>query len=79
MVIPPAFAQNAIAVDGKQIANTTVDRWVQHVVAEGKQADSPRLRESARCDLIAREVLMQETEKQGFGNLQEVRAKISWA
>lgn len=77
MVIAPAFAQNSVTVNGKPITNAKVDRMVQQVVAQGNQPDSPQLRESAKLDLIGREVLMQEAEKQGFGNRPDVKARLA--
>jgi peptidyl-prolyl cis-trans isomerase C len=68
MLIAPAFAQNAATVNGRPIANAKVDRRIQQVVAQGTQPDSPQLRESVKLELIGREVLMQEAERQGFAS-----------
>jgi len=72
----PAFAQNAATVNGKAITNARVDAIVKQVVAQGKQTDSPQLREAIKKDLIAREVMIQEANKQGYGTRKEVKDAI---
>ena len=75
----PAFAQStgtAATVNGTAIPNSKVDLLVKRVVAQGKQADTPQLRESIKRDLIGIEVLMQEANKQGFGTRADVKAAL---
>jgi peptidyl-prolyl cis-trans isomerase C len=72
----PAFAQNVATVNGKAIPAARVDQVVKQVVAQGKQADSPQLREAIKKDLIGREVLIQEADKQGYGTRAEVKAAL---
>lgn len=72
----PAFAQTAATVNGKAIPTSRVDQMVQQVVAQGKQPDSPQLREAAKKELIGREVLVQEADKQGFGTHADVKAQV---
>jgi hypothetical protein len=50
-----------------------VDQVVKQVVAQGQQPDSPQLREMIKKDLIGREVLIQEADKQGYGTSPEVK------
>jgi peptidyl-prolyl cis-trans isomerase C len=76
MVGAPAFAQNVATVNGKAIPASRVDQVVKQVVAQGKQTDSPQLREAIKRDLIGREVLIQEADKQGFGTRPEVKAAL---
>jgi peptidyl-prolyl cis-trans isomerase C len=79
LVATPVFAQNAATVatvNGKPIPSAKVDQIVKQVVAQGKQADSPQLREAIKKDLIGREVLLQEADKQGFGTRPEVKAAL---
>jgi len=76
LVAAPAFAQNIATVNGKAIPAAKVDQIVKQVVAQGKQADSPQLREAIKKDLIGREVLIQEADKQGFGTRPEVKAAL---
>src|SRR5471030_1438480 len=75
----PAFAQTAVTVNGKAIPSSRIDQMVQQVVASGKQPDSPQLREAAKKELINREVLVQEADKQGYGTHADVKAAIETA
>ena len=72
----PAFAQNVAVVNGKAIPTSRVDAVVKQVVAQGQQPDSPQLREMIKKDLIGREVMMQEAEKQGFGKDAAVKQQL---
>jgi peptidyl-prolyl cis-trans isomerase C len=72
----PALAQNVATVNGKAIPAARVDQLVKQVVAQGKQPDSPQLREAIKRDLIGREVLIQEADKQGYGTRPEIKAQL---
>jgi peptidyl-prolyl cis-trans isomerase C len=72
----PAFAQNVATVNGKAIPASKVDQVVKQVVAQGKGTDGPQLREAIKKDLIGREVLIQEADKQGMGNRADVKAAL---
>lgn len=76
LVAAPVFAQNVATVNGKAIPASKVEQVVKQVVAQGKQTDSPQLREAIKKDLIAREVLIQEADKRGFGTQPEVKAAL---
>jgi peptidyl-prolyl cis-trans isomerase C len=76
MVVLPSFAQNVATVNGKPIPAAKVDQVVKQVVAQGKATDSPQLREAIKKDLIGREVLIQEADKQGIGTRPEVKNSI---
>jgi peptidyl-prolyl cis-trans isomerase C len=76
MVALPSFAQNVATVNGKPIPAARVDQVVKQVVAQGKATDSPQLREAIKRDLIGREVLIQEADKQGVGNRADVKNQI---
>jgi peptidyl-prolyl cis-trans isomerase C len=76
LVAAPVFAQNVATVNGKAIPTAKVDQIVKQVVAQGKQADSPQLREAIKKDLIGREVLIQEADKQGYATRPEVKTAI---
>jgi peptidyl-prolyl cis-trans isomerase C len=76
VVAAPAFAQNVATVNGKAIPAAKVDQMVKQVVAQGQQPDSPQLREMVKKELIGREVLLQEADKQGYGKKPEVTAAI---
>lgn len=72
----PVLAQNIAVVNGKPIPSARVEAVVKQVVAQGQQPDSPQLRELIKKDLIGREVMMQEAEKQGFGKDITVKQQI---
>src|SRR5205823_8313172 len=76
MVALPSFAQNVATVNGKPIPAAKVDQVVKQVVAQGKATDSPQLRDAIKKDLIGREVLIQEADKQGIGTRPEVKNAI---
>jgi peptidyl-prolyl cis-trans isomerase C len=76
MVAAPVFAQNAATVNGKAIPAAKVDQLVKQVVAQGRATDSPQLREQVKKELIGREVLLQEADKQGLGNRTDVKAAV---
>jgi peptidyl-prolyl cis-trans isomerase C len=76
VVAAPAFAQNAATVNGKAIPAARVDQMVKQVVAQGQQPDSPQLREMVKKELIGREVMLQEADKQGYGKKPDVTAAI---
>lgn len=76
LVAAPAFAQTAATVNGKAIPAAKIELMVKQVVAQGKQTDSPQLREAIKRELIGREVLIQEADKQGFGTRAEVKAAL---
>ncbi|WLI91283.1 peptidyl-prolyl cis-trans isomerase [Massilia sp. R2A-15] len=76
LVAAPVFAQNVATVNGKAIPSSKVDQIVKQVVAQGKQADSPQLREAIKKDLINREVLIQEADKQGVATRPEVKMAL---
>ncbi|SFD41315.1 peptidylprolyl isomerase [Massilia yuzhufengensis] len=76
LVAAPAFAQNIATVNGKPIPAAKVDQLVKQVVAQGRGTDSPQLREAIKKDLIGREVLIQEADKQGVGGRADVKAAI---
>jgi len=75
-VVLPSFAQNVATVNGKPIPASKVDQVVKQVVAQGKGTDSPQLRDAIKKDLIGREVLIQEADKQGVGARPDVKNLI---
>ncbi|SFU58259.1 peptidylprolyl isomerase [Pseudoduganella namucuonensis] len=72
----PAFAQNVATVNGKAIPTTRLEAAVKQYVAQGKQPDSPQLRDAIKKELIAREVLIQEADKQGVGTRADVKGAL---
>ena len=78
LVAAPAFAQNVATVNGKGIPASKVEQIVKQEVAQsqGRLTDSPQLREQIKKALIAREVMVQEADKQGFGSKADVKAAL---
>jgi len=76
MAALPAYAQVAATVNGKTIPTSKIDLGVKQLVAQGKYSDSPALREAIRRDLITRELMIQEADRQGFGTRTEVKSAL---
>jgi len=74
----PALAQNAATVNGKAIAQKSVDQFVQALISQGAN-DTPELREQAKQELINREILVQAAEKAGLPKQEEVSAALAQA
>ncbi|MBI1890624.1 MAG: peptidylprolyl isomerase [Burkholderiales bacterium] len=74
----PAFAQNLAVVNGKTIPSSRADLMIKQMTAQG-QKDSPEMRNMVKEELVNREILMQEAEKQGLGNSAEVKAQLDMA
>ncbi|HEU4622991.1 MAG TPA: peptidyl-prolyl cis-trans isomerase [Burkholderiaceae bacterium] len=70
-----AFAQNAAVVNGKAIPSSKVDEIVAELKKQG-QAESPELRNQIREDLIMREVLLQEADRQKVSARSDVKAAL---
>ncbi|MBO9535622.1 peptidyl-prolyl cis-trans isomerase [Herbaspirillum sp.] len=74
----PAFAQNLAVVNGKAIPSSRADLMVKQMTAQG-QPDSPQLRGAIKEELINREILMQEADKQGLSTSQDVKNQLELA
>jgi peptidyl-prolyl cis-trans isomerase C len=74
----PSMAQNIAVVNGKAIPSSRADVMVKQMASQG-QADSPQLRNAVKEELINREVLMQEADKQGLSNSAEVKTQLELA
>jgi peptidyl-prolyl cis-trans isomerase C len=68
-------AQNIAVVNGKPIPKSRADGLLATLVASG-QAKTPQLEQMVREELINREVLMQEAEKRGVLNSDDVRIQL---
>ena len=75
VIAAPAFAQNVATVNGKAIPASKLEQIVKAQVAQG-QPDSPALRDQIKKTLIAREVMVQESNKLGLGNKPETKAAL---
>jgi peptidyl-prolyl cis-trans isomerase C len=74
----PAMAQNVAVVNGKPVPSSRVDTMVKQLAAQG-QPDSPQLRSMVKEELINREILMQEADKQGVSSSQDVKNQVDIA
>lgn len=73
-----AQAQNLAVVNGKAIPAERLDAFVKAMTAQG-QPDTPDLRAKIKDELINREILMQEADKQGVGKTQDVKDELDAA
>jgi len=73
-----AIAQNVAIVNGKAVPKTRLDALTQQVVKSG-QPLTPELQDQLRKEVIAREIFMQEAEKQGLSDSDEFRAQMELA
>jgi peptidyl-prolyl cis-trans isomerase C len=78
MAALPVLAQNIAVVNGKAIPSSRLDAMVKQMAAQG-QADNPQLRNAIKEELINREVLIQEAEKQGVPNNADVKTQLELA
>lgn len=74
----PAMAQNLAVVNGKPVPSSRADTMIKQLAAQG-QPDSPQLRSMVKEELINREILMQEADKQGVSNSQDVKNQVDIA
>lgn len=74
----PAMAQNLAVVNGKPVPSSRADTMIKQLAAQG-QPDSPQLRSMVKEELINREILMQEADKQGVSSSQDVKNQVDIA
>ncbi|MCA1323895.1 peptidylprolyl isomerase [Herbaspirillum sp. alder98] len=74
----PALAQNLAVVNGKSIPSSRADLMVKQMTAQG-QPDTPQLRGAVKEELINREILMQEADKQGLAKSDDVKNQLELA
>ncbi len=74
----PAVAQNVAVVNGKAIPTSRVDAMVKQMVQQGEK-DAPEMRSMIKDELINREVLAQEADRQGVANRPEIKNQIDIA
>jgi peptidyl-prolyl cis-trans isomerase C len=74
----PVFAQNAAIVNGESIPSSRVDEFVKALEQQGRP-DTPELRNMVRDELIAQELFVQEAERRGIGNGDEVKQQLAEA
>lgn len=73
-----AIAQNLAIVNGKAVPKTRLDSLAQQVAKSGRPV-TPEMEGQLREEVIAREVFMQEAEKQGIAASDEFKAQMELA
>lgn len=74
----PVMAQNLAVVNGKPVPASRADAMVKQMVSQGQQ-DTPQLRGMIKEELINREILIQEADKQGLATNPDVKSQIDIA
>ncbi|WP_041376638.1 peptidylprolyl isomerase [Polaromonas naphthalenivorans] len=73
-----AIAQNVAIVNGKAVPKTRLDALAQQVAKAGRPV-TPEMEGQLREEVIAREVFMQEAEKQGIAASDDFKAQMELA
>ncbi|CDS49806.1 Peptidyl-prolyl cis-trans isomerase [Polaromonas sp. CG9_12] len=73
-----AMAQNLAIVNGKAVPKTRLDALAQQVAKAGRPV-TPEMEGQLREEVIAREVFMQEAEKQGISGSDDFKAQMELA
>lgn len=74
----PVLAQNLAVVNGKPIPSSRADAMVKQMATQGQQ-DSPQLRAMVKEELINREILIQQADKEGLGATPDVKNQVEIA
>ncbi|MGJ7489867.1 foldase protein PrsA [Variovorax sp. ZT4R33] len=73
-----AFAQNVAIVNGKAVPKARMDVLAQQLASAGRPV-TPEMEPQLREEVIAREVFMQEAQKQGLDASDDYRSQIELA
>jgi peptidyl-prolyl cis-trans isomerase C len=73
-----AFAQNAAIVNGKAVPKARMDMLAQQLAAAGRPV-TPEMQSQLREEVVAREVFMQEAQKQGLDASDDYKAQLELA
>ncbi|MFC6279928.1 MULTISPECIES: peptidylprolyl isomerase [Polaromonas] len=73
-----AFAQNVAIVNGKAVPKARLDTLAQQVAKSGRPV-TPEIQDQLREEVIAREIFMQEAEKQGLSTSEDYKAQMELA
>ena len=73
-----ALAQNAAIVNGKAVPKARMDVLAQQLAAAGRPV-TPEMQGQLREEVIAREVFMQEAQKQGLDGTDDYKAQLELA
>jgi peptidyl-prolyl cis-trans isomerase C len=72
------MAQNVAVVNGKAVPSNRVDAMVKQMVQQGQQ-DTPEMRAMIKDELINREILTQEADRQGIGARADIKNQVELA
>ncbi len=72
------LAQNIAIVNGKAVPKTRLDQLAQQVTRSGRPV-TPEMQGQLREEVIAREIFMQEAEKQGLSATEDFKAQMELA
>lgn len=78
LISTATFAQNLAVVNGKPIPTSHSDALVKELVSHGEK-DTPQLRQNVKNELILREILVQEAEKQKAVSADEINKQLEIA
>jgi peptidyl-prolyl cis-trans isomerase C len=74
----PAFAQNAAIVNGKPVPKARMDVLAQQLAAAGRPV-TPEMQGQLREEVVAREIFMQEAQKQGLDATDDYKNQLELA
>lgn len=73
-----ALAQNLAIVNGKAVPKSRLDVLAQQVTRSGRPV-TPEMQDQLRKEVIAREIFMQEAEKQGLAATEDFKSQMELA
>ncbi len=76
--LPSAFAQNAAIVNGKPVPKARMDVLAQQLATSGRPV-TPEMQGQLREEVIAREIFMQEAQKQGLDATEDYKNQLELA
>ena len=75
---PQAFAQNIAIVNGKAVPKARVEALSQQVMRSGRQI-TPEMEQQIKDEVIAREIFIQEAQKQGLDTTEDFKTQMELA
>ncbi|MFZ4626563.1 MAG: foldase protein PrsA [Rhodoferax sp.] len=75
---PLAFAQNIAIVNGKPVPKTRVEALSQQVMRSGRQI-TPEVEQQIKDEVIAREIFIQEAQRQGLDTTEDFKTQMELA
>ncbi len=76
--LPSAFAQNAAIVNGKPVPKARMEVLAQQLATSGRPV-TPEMQGQLREEVIAREIFMQEAQKQGLDATDDYKNQLELA